>query len=342
MKRSLQCLILFFILAPLSSNAVTHVRWSIKTSVISGQTPRSVSIDDILNLANPPGVTSNDARYDATRIPPFDNPLHLKEGDLIKVIGWIRLVAQADDNDYHIQITSTKDILSNCLIVEIPSPTETIADPSLGSQFEKLRKWISDTFFGGHQPNDKLLTDPVQIDVVGQLFFDDFHVADNNRGRGGMKSLTVWELHPVIDIGLAGSIVIPVEDHGTVDTGVVPRPPENPIRPGVITMPDTTPLTLLIFIVLGAILGMVGQVARVLVGIKKDKDAATVAGKPFVFDSQQMFFSLMIALIIGGIAGVIIGVNSVNNTNSIDKTTVLLMIAGGYAGTDLIEGLIIH
>jgi hypothetical protein len=42
------------------------------------------------------------------------------------------------------------------------------------------------------------------------------------------------------------------------------------------------------------------------------------------------------------VAGVIIGVNSVNNNNSIDKTTVLLMIAGGYAGTDLIEGLIIH
>jgi hypothetical protein len=87
---------------------------------------------------------------------------------------------------------------------------------------------------------------------------------------------------------------------------------------------------------------MAGQVIRVLVGIKKDKADAVAKGVPFVFNNHEMLFSLLIAVIVGGIAGVLAGVNSMGNLNSIDKSTVFAFIAAGYAGTDLIEGFAVH
>ena len=84
---------------------------------------------------------------------------------------------------------------------------------------------------------------------------------------------------------------------------------------------------------------MGGQVLRLGVGLEKAKDAALSPGaQPFKVDNRQMLLSLLIALIVRGIAGVLVSGNSVNNLASIDKATVFAFIAAGYAGTDLIEG----
>ena len=104
----------------------------------------------------------------------------------------------------------------------------------------------------------------------------------------------------------------------------------------------SSPQQYLYFILLGSILGMAGQVIRILVGIKKAKTDAKSSNQEFSFDSKQMLITLMIALIVGGIAGVLVAVNSVGKINSIDKSTIIAFIAAGYAGTDLIEGFVIH
>ncbi len=60
-------------------------------------------------------------------------------------------------------------------------------------------------------------------------------------------------------------------------------------------------------VVLGGILGAVGQGIRVIVGIKKHQDEASASGKKWEdwFEMKQLLLSLIIALTIGGIAGVL-------------------------------------
>lgn len=55
-----------------------------------------------------------------------------------------------------------------------------------------------------------------------------------------------------------------------------------------------------------------------------------------------MLITLMIALIVEGIGGVLAAVNSVGKINIFDKSTIIAFIAAGYVGTDLIEGFVIH
>ncbi len=105
---------------------------------------------------------------------------------------------------------------------------------------------------------------------------------------------------------------------------------------------------ILSLIALGALLGMAGQVVRLIGGLKKSKEAAT-AGKSAdeqkkvkisgIVDSWQLVLGLLIALIVGGIAGILAAFGAVGG--QLDKTTMMAFITAGYAGTDFIEGFII-
>ena len=44
---------------------------------------------------------------------------------------------------------------------------------------------------------------PPFVRVAGQLFYDDAHVGTPPRGKKGCKAETLWEIHPVTDIGFA-------------------------------------------------------------------------------------------------------------------------------------------
>ena len=91
------------------------------------------------------------------------------------------------------------------------------------------------------------------------------------------------------------------------------------------------------YIVLGAILGAVGQGIRLIVGIKKQLEISE-KGKKWDdwFEMKQLLVSLIIAFTIGGVAGVL-GVVELLGTN-ITKESMIALIAIGYAGTDFIEG----
>jgi hypothetical protein len=97
------------------------------------------------------------------------------------------------------------------------------------------------------------------------------------------------------------------------------------------------PIATLAFIVLGMLLGAVGQGVRVIVGIKKQFDLAGQGGTPDDwFQWKKLLFSLVISLVIGGIAGSLSAIYFIGTTLS--STLLLGFIAAGYAGTDFIEG----
>ena len=87
------------------------VRWPIKTSIPEGADPdhpTRVDLADLIDatkLPDAPGVTKNHAQFQAARIPKFDHPLGVAEGDILSTVGWLHLVAAEADGDYHIQIS---------------------------------------------------------------------------------------------------------------------------------------------------------------------------------------------------------------------------------------------
>jgi hypothetical protein len=89
------------------------------------------------------------------------------------------------------------------------------------------------------------------------------------------------------------------------------------------------------YILLGTLMGVVGQGARVVVGIKKEHDEAAVSKKAMRdwFDGRELLASLLI----GGIAGAFGAVVLLGA--AIDKQLLLSLAAAGYSGADFIEGI---
>ena len=133
--------------------------------------------------------------------------------------------------------------------------------------------------------------------------------------------------------------------------------------------------TALAYVVLGALLGAIGQCARVIVGIKKHLDEAfKIEERKKEFDKREdeldkklreakqgdkeliikekelilkkkdlqwfkwdkLITSLLIALVVGGVAGVLGAIAYLEKP--ITPEFMITLIAIGYAGTDFIEG----
>lgn len=97
-------------------------------------------------------------------------------------------------------------------------------------------------------------------------------------------------------------------------------------------------------IAMGVLLGMMGQGARVVVGLKKAYDDAQAQNQSFkdeVFDGQKLGISLFIGALAGGLG--VITLASFGNSDDFTKNIhdiALKLLAIGYAGTDFIEGII--
>jgi hypothetical protein len=94
--------------------------------------------------------------------------------------------------------------------------------------------------------------------------------------------------------------------------------------------------TALASVLLGVLLGALGQGARVVVGIKKQYDTASNPAINKSFDEWFDVKLLVISLFIGGIAGGLASVLIIGKDMNVEL--LLGLIAAGYAGTDFIEG----
>jgi hypothetical protein len=190
-------------------------RWAVKTTLPSaGAGTVKMKLADALSDSTLPPLTNvktNDARYDSNRI--LDQPV--KENKLITLSGWLYLVAfEADDCDFHIQLSTQPRTSSNqptandnCMIVEVPSGEYAT---TISAQVETVREWVVAKLLHNTDPkigSVHVMKSPVYVTVTGALFYDDDHVykADHTTGRGkkGMASKTLWEVHPITAIAFA-------------------------------------------------------------------------------------------------------------------------------------------
>ena len=181
-------------------------RWLIKTSAHKMQeSPIDVSFDKLVALPDPAGVKKDDSRYQDAFIPSFPNTLNLHEGDIVRVSGWLHLVAFETDGDFHIQISNSQTSGDHCLIVEVPYPTYVKSAPNLKKLCTTVRNYIKKNMLKGKDPTPAgtVLKSAVQVTVTGQLFYDDSHVGDPPRGKKGMHAATLWEVHPVTAIEIS-------------------------------------------------------------------------------------------------------------------------------------------
>src|SRR5208337_966116 len=187
--------------------------WPIKISVPADAKHQTMSVADALNLPRLEDGKKDDPRYDDKRI--TDQPV--KEDTMLTISGWLYLVAfEKDDCDFHIQI-SPKPLTSastpadvkgaDSMIVEVPSGEYAT---TISGQVEGVRQWVIDKLLHGKAPtigSVHVMQSPVYVRVTGALFYDDAHeyMANGGTGRGkkGLASKTLWELHPVTAMAFA-------------------------------------------------------------------------------------------------------------------------------------------
>jgi hypothetical protein len=96
-------------------------------------------------------------------------------------------------------------------------------------------------------------------------------------------------------------------------------------------------------ILLGGVLGVVGQLIRALVGLKKESQIASAQNQTLRdrFDTRQFLLSLGLGFVAGALAMVGLAVGG-KIPNPLDGHSVLALIASGYAGADFIEGILVR
>lgn len=88
-------------------------------------------------------------------------------------------------------------------------------------------------------------------------------------------------------------------------------------------------------IIAGGLLGTLGQGVRVIAGLKKAHDSASIQNQPLQVESGSLVISLFIGFTAGALA--LLAASGFNAGFDIDKSTAYALIAAGYAGTDFIE-----
>jgi Na+/H+ antiporter NhaC len=101
---------------------------------------------------------------------------------------------------------------------------------------------------------------------------------------------------------------------------------------------------LIVLLIFCGFLGLLGQMLRVLVGIKKQIEAhKNDEPKNYSwFNLSELIISLIISIPVGMIAGLALTATNITSVDisSMNTSFFLAIIASGYGGTDFIEGFL--
>lgn len=91
-------------------------------------------------------------------------------------------------------------------------------------------------------------------------------------------------------------------------------------------------------LILGGIAGALGQGARVIIGLKKVNDQASVDNSATrdLIEASRLMVSLLIGFVAGALAAIAMGVQA---DQAVQSQQLLGLLAAGYTGADFIEGL---
>lgn len=114
-----------------------------------------------------------------------------------------------------------------------------------------------------------------------------------------------------------------------------PQPAATPMTRGSPGPSESTVWPWISVVVVGALMGVLGQAICALLGLKKAGDAASLHG---IFLERIEFTRLTISLFIGAVAGMIAAI-AITPGSPMSREALLSLAAAGYAGADFVEGL---
>ncbi|HKR04561.1 MAG TPA: hypothetical protein VJY62_07980, partial [Bacteroidia bacterium] len=211
---------------------------------------------------------------------------------------------------------ATKSIFKDTHIELTPSENETSPDKrviiEVTPRIRMLKQQNGDDWTTG---NLKSMYLNHFVRVTGWLFYDHSHekqafLSDPDDNKGDNWRATCWEVHPVTeieDLGEAGTFTSLVEndmDNGEgTHVNYVPKKGGGAASVKSASIPVNSPLSMLIIIMLGAILGACGQGIRVIAGLKQVNDEAMKKNKQVkdILEGKQIAISLLIAFCIGSV-----------------------------------------
>jgi hypothetical protein len=235
----------------------------------------------------------------------------------------------AADHDIHVYIAPSLNTssIAECVVVEVTPWVKKVHPEWTTAYLNSLK---------GHR-----------VTIGGWLLYDWEHLGQSTAmhpdGAHNIRG-TVWEIHPItniedLDEDADAGMKIASSPESFAEKAITPE--STPVPGG--TLPPAlakTPGEMLAILIIGAFLGMVGQGFRVIVGLKKLNDiSANKAEFDAQFDPKQLMISLLYAMAIGALTGVIVILNG-GLTSYTDAKSLIAIIAAGYAGTDLIEGFV--
>ncbi len=92
----------------------------------------------------------------------------------------------------------------------------------------------------------------------------------------------------------------------------------------------------LAYLTLAFLLGIAGQLVRVSIGLKKLHDKNLAEGRKTPFDPKKFWISIAL----GALAGMMVAIAKWGGGSTIQPDFIFTLMAAGYAGSDIIEGLI--
>ncbi len=165
-----------------------HYRWAQKaeTSLVTAAV-ETTTVGSILAHWTPPSITK--ANWCTARTEP--------ERHVFTLVGWVRFVKdEANDNDWHIELTSNRTSpRTSCIVAEIPSD-------DYGQLFAVVRdSFLAVTGLSDVRQKGDTIRPPVKIRVTGAAFYDGWHRSasgtDGNHGHCNKSQRALWEIHPV-------------------------------------------------------------------------------------------------------------------------------------------------
>lgn len=331
MKKLLALVFILFFFSSFSQHCGTW-RWAVKTLTdpegihILTKDVKFTSITDLATETAPRKLSTGKN---------FEGRLE-GEDELVRVNALIVKYKKEPDQDYHIVL---QDPYSEYTIVsEIPDPNcDNLSEyPELQERYRTLRSWLDSKL--KITTRMKVADPAIPVKIEGVAFWDAPHGASGASDQGR-------EIHPITDIiSIDGSIAAGFSSPSTFELTDVSNREDAVLNASTTKLASATSAKeLLYLILLGAILGMAGQVIRFIAGLKKStRDSpgdGTTRSLTSGLDSKQMLLGLLIALIVGSMAGVLASINLAGKP--IDNSIIVAFLAAGYAGTDLIEGFII-
>ena len=167
-----------------------HYRWSEKIDTsLADIPPTDVTIGRVLHHWAPLKFTK--VNRCAVRVG--------RERFVYQVKGWVRRIKKHEaDGDWHIELTErAADLVTACIIVEIPSPDFGLRYRGARAALEQLTASSDLTGRGDLKP-------PVELRFIGAAFFDGTHQSPANgvrkataHGRCNSSVRALWEIHPV-------------------------------------------------------------------------------------------------------------------------------------------------